>query len=77
VETESVDDAMTARADVLAKLIRKMLANHKAKELDANKQSHFTLGWFAVLANYVRDEPDAIDENKVISTIHSSTARLQ
>jgi hypothetical protein len=73
LETESVDDAMTARADLLAKLIRQRLVNHKSKKVDANKQSHFTLEWFSgnvscfaaisVLANHVRDEPDTIDEN--------------
>ena len=43
------------------------------EKVDANKQSHFTLGWIssnvsrvaaiAVLANNARDEPDDIDEN--------------
>ena len=69
----SVDDAMTAEADLLARLIRQRLANHKSKKVDANKQSHFTLGWIssnvsrvaaiAVLANNARDEADDIDEN--------------
>jgi hypothetical protein len=73
VEMESVDDAMKTRADLLAKLIRQRLANHKSEKVDANKQSHFTLGWFsdnvsrvaaiAVLANHVRAEPDTIDGN--------------
>jgi hypothetical protein len=73
VEAESVNDAMKARADLLAKLMRQRLANHKSEKVDANKQSHFTLGWFsenisrvaaiAVLAQHVRDEPDTIDEN--------------
>ena len=72
----SVDDTMTARADFLAKLIRQRLANHKSKKVDANKQSHFTLGWIssnvsrvaaiAVLTNNARDEPDDIDENAKI-----------
>ena len=66
-ETDLVDDAMIARADLLAMLLRHRLANHKSEKMDANKQSHFTLGWFlgnvscvaaiAVLANHVRDEP--------------------
>jgi hypothetical protein len=45
VEMELVDDdAMKTRADLLAKLIRQRLANHKSEKVDANKQSHFTLG---------------------------------
>jgi hypothetical protein len=73
VEMEPVDDAMKTRADLLAKLIQQRLANHKSEKVDANKQSHFTLGWFsgnlscvaaiAVLANHVRNEPDTIDGN--------------
>jgi hypothetical protein len=73
VEFESVDDAMKARADLLAKLIRQRLVDHMSQKVDANKQSHFTLGWFsgnisyvaaiAVLTNHVRDEPDTIDKN--------------
>jgi hypothetical protein len=73
VETDSVDNAMTARAGLLLKLIRQRLANHKSEKADAKKQSHFALGWFsgkvscvaatAVLADHVRDEPEAIDAN--------------
>ena len=44
VEKDLVDDAITARADLLAMLIRQRLANHKSEKVDANKQSHFTLG---------------------------------
>jgi hypothetical protein len=77
VEMESVDDAMKTTADLLAKLIQQRLANHKSEKVDANKQPHFTLGWFsgnlsrlaaiAVLANHVRNEPDTIDENACLS----------
>jgi hypothetical protein len=73
METEAVDNAMMARADVLGKLIRQRLANHKAKKVDASKQSHFALGWFSgnvscvaaivVLANHTRAEPNSVDEN--------------
>lgn len=38
---------MTARADLFAKLIQRRFANHKSKKVEANKQSHFTLGWFS------------------------------
>jgi hypothetical protein len=70
VEMELVDDVMKTRADLLAKLIRQRLANHRSKKVDANKQLHFTFGWFsgnlswvvaiAVLANHVRNKPDTI-----------------
>jgi hypothetical protein len=83
VEMESVDDAMKTRADLLAKLIWQRLANHKSEKVDANKQSHFTLGWFsgnlsrvaaiAVLANHVRNEPDTIDENACLLQLLNET----
>jgi hypothetical protein len=34
VEFESVDEAMKARADLLEKLIRQRLANHKSEKVD-------------------------------------------
>jgi hypothetical protein len=51
----------------------KRLANHKTEKADANKQSHFAVlmnldnvshvAAIAVLAQCVKIEPDAIDEN--------------
>jgi hypothetical protein len=41
---ESVDDAVRTRADLLAKPIHQKLANHRNEKVDANKQSHYTLG---------------------------------
>jgi hypothetical protein len=80
VEAESVNDAMKARADLLAKLIQQRLANHESEKVDANKQSHFTLGWFldnvscvaviAMLAQHVRDEPDTIGGNACLLLQH-------
>ena len=36
VEMESVDDAMKARADLLAKLIRQRLANHNSEKVNTS-----------------------------------------
>lgn len=68
METEAVDDAMKERVDLLAKLFKQRLANHKSKKVDANKQSHFMLGWFSynvscvtaivVIARHLRNKPD-------------------